>query len=184
MIEKGYIPASIVAGESIWIAAENTAQDSEDITFDDYTPAGGYSLSYLFQSATPLTIAASPNTETTGWTLDVTGAQTLTLDPGRVTFVGMVTHTASGRVFSVDAGGLVVYASPAVASSWAAVISAVDAAMLKVATCPNGTVSIDGMSVTFKGAADLITLRDYAVRQYNKAVGKRGPSRILSRYIP
>jgi hypothetical protein len=182
MAELGYIPASITAGESVWIDADNTAQGASDIIIADYTPAGGYTLTYQFQSATPLSVVASANSENTGWTLDVTGAQTLTLDPGRVPFVGLVTHTATSRVFAVDSGGMVVNPSPAKTSAWAAVIAAVDAAMLTVATNPNGTVAVDGMTVTFKGASDLISLRDYAQRQYNKSIGRKAPRRILARF--
>ena len=183
MQELGFIPASILGGESIWVSASNSAQGATDITLDDYSPADGYTLSYSFQSSTPLTVAAVANGDDSGWTLDITGAQTLTLDPCRVPFVGMVTHTESGRTFAVDSGGIVVYASPLRSSSWSTVMTAIDAAMLTVSTNPNGSITVDGMTVTYKSSTDLIKLRDYAKQQYDKDIGRKFPRRILSRFV-
>ena len=182
MQELGYIPASIVGGESIWIAEENTAQSREDIIIDGFVPSDGFTLAYQFAASTPFSVSASANGAGTGWTLDVTGAQTLTMKPGRVPFVGIITKTDGGRTFAVDSGGVVVIASPLRVSAWVAVLAAIDAAMLTVATRPNGSVSIDGMSVTYRGASDLISIRDYAQNQLNRDSGRRIPTRILTRF--
>jgi hypothetical protein len=183
MDELGYIPARIVGGESIWISAANTAQSSQDIIISGFTPAGGYTLAYQFAAATPFSVTAAANGANTGWTLDVTGVQTLTMKPGRVAFAGIITKTDGGRTFAVDSGGLVVIASPLRVSSWVAVLAAIDAAFLTVSTSPNGSVSIDGMSVSYRGASDLISIRNYAQERLNSDNGRRGPSRILSRFV-
>ena len=183
MRELGFIPAQIVGGESIWVADANTAQGREDIVLEDYTPADGYTLAYTFDAPTPLSVDADANGGNTGWTLDITGAQTLTLPPGRVPFVGMITHTSSGRTFAADRGGIVVEASPARTSDWTAVLTAIEAALLTVATNPHGNLSMDGMSVSYRGSSDLIALRDYAKREQGKDLGRRNPRRILTRFV-
>jgi hypothetical protein len=182
MQELGYIPASIVGGESIWIAAANTAQSRTDIIIDGFAPADGYALAYQFAASTPFSVTASANGDSTGWTLDVTGAQTLAMRPGRVPFVGIITKTDGGRTFAVDCGGVYVTASPMRVSAWVAVLAAIDAAMLTVASNPSGSVSVDGMSVTYRGASDLVSIRDYAQDQLNRDSGRRMPSRILTRF--
>ena len=183
MAELGYIPAEIVGGESIWVAAENTAQSSSDIILSNYTPADGYTLVYNFSASTPFTVAAVANGGDTGWTLDVTGTQTLTLSPGRVPFAGIVTHTTTGRTFVVDQGGVVVLASPLRVSQWAAVVAAIDTAMLTVGTNPSGSISVDGMAMTYRTPADLISLRDYAARELRNDTGRRLPRRLLTRFV-
>jgi hypothetical protein len=182
MDELGYIPGGIVAGESIWISAENTAQGGEDIILADYSPADGYTLAYSFGAAEPITVAAAANGTNTGWTLDVTGAQTLTFGPGRVMYTGLVTHTATSRVFAVDQGGIKVTASPTLASSWTALIAAIDAAMLTVASNPSSSVSVDGMSVSYRGADDLIRLRRYASEQQQRDTGRASAGIIRTRF--
>lgn len=183
MDEKGFIPASVVGGESIWISAENTAQGRTDITFDGYTPNGGYTLAYQFGAEAPFSVSAASNGAGTGWTLDVSGVQTLTFKPGAVTFAGVVTHTESGRVFVVDGGIISVTASPLRVSSWAAVVAAIDAAMLTVSTTPNSSITVDGMSVSYRGSSDLINLREWCYQKLREDSGKRIPRRILTRYI-
>jgi hypothetical protein len=183
MQELGYIPAQIVGGESIWIAAANTAQASQDIIIDGFTPADGYTLAYQFAADTPLSIAAVANGDNTGWTLDVTGTQTLTFTPGRMSFVGIVSHTTPARSHVVDSGGIYVNPSPMRVSAWKAVVAAIDAAMLSAAATPNGSITVDGMSVSYRGTSDLKSLRDYAVEQLRRDTGRRAPSRILTRFV-
>jgi hypothetical protein len=182
MRELGYIPARIVGGESIWIAEANTAQDSEDIILDGFTPADGYTLAYQFAADTPISVDAVANGDNTGWTLNVTGTQTLTFTPGRVSFVGIVSHTTPARSHVVDSGGIYVNPSPMRVSAWKAVLTAIDAAMLTAAGTPNGSISVDGMSMSYRGVSDLKSLRDYAVEQLRRDTGRRAPSRILSEF--
>jgi len=178
MTNAGFLPSAITAGESIWIDADNTAQSSVDITFGDYTPADGYTLAYQFADATPISVDAVANDEDTGWTLDVTGAQTLIWQPGQLVFTGLVTHTATGRIFAVDSGSINVSASPLRVSSWVAVVAAADAAILNYAASPNSSFSVDGVTIAYRSIDDLIALRDYA--QYRlKQDTKSGIKRII-----
>jgi hypothetical protein len=174
----GYLPLRITAGASIWIAAANTPQDSEDIIIDDYTPAGGYTLAYQFAARTPLSVAAAANGANTGWTLEVTGAQTLAWNPGRIVFAGIVTHTASARTFAVDAGAIAVDASPMRVSSWAAVLTAVDAAITTYAANPHGNFNIEGFSASYRSMSDLIALREYVNYMLQQDSASR-PRRII-----
>jgi hypothetical protein len=183
MIEQGYIPAQITGGESIWVSSENEAQSSSDIFFGAYSPENGYTLAYQFGTNPPTAVDATPTTDEKGWTLDVGGATTLAWNPGRIAFAGIVTHTSTGRTFVVDQGGVYVNASPLRVSSWQAVLDAIDAAMLTVGAQPNSSITVDGMTVSYRGANDLLRLRDYAEQQLRKDTGRRMPRRILSRYV-
>jgi hypothetical protein len=172
----GFIPDEIVAGESIWLSASNSTQSAEDITFADYTPAGGYTLAYDFASAVPLTVTASPNIDNTGWALEVTSAQTLLWKSGQLNFAGYVTHTATGRKFAVDAGYISVTASPLSTSQWTAVVANCDKLLLE-----GGGVSgfnVAGMNVQFKTNDEIISLRDYARTMERQETGNR-PRRII-----
>jgi len=182
MTNAGYMPSRVQAGESIWIAAANTAQGRADITFDGYLPAD-YSLAYHFAASTPIAVAAVANTGGTGWTLDVTGAQTLAWAPGRLPFAAYATHTASGRVFAVDGGTMTVDASPLRVSAWTAVVTACDAAILQYAGNPHGNFSADGMSFSFRSLADLTNLRDYASARAAQDSASR-PCRIIRARFP
>lgn len=180
MEEKGFIPAGVTGGESIWISALNTAQNSTDLTFDGFKPSDGYTLAYQFAADTPVSVSGVASGD--GWTLDVSAATTLTWRPGRLAFVGIVTHTATGHTFVVDSGSISVTASPMRVSSWKAVVAACDAAMLTAASSPNGSISVDGMSVTYRGPQDLTRLRDYAAQQLKADTANRMPRKILTRF--
>lgn len=180
MEEKGFIPASVTGGESIWISAANTAQNSVDITFTAFKPSDGYTLAYQFAADTPVSVSGVASGD--GWTLDVTPATTFTWKPGRMAFVGVVTHTATGRTFVVDGGSINVIASPLRVSSWKAVVAACDAAMLSVAASPNGSISVDGVNVSYRGTSDLTALREYAMRQLRADTENRIPRKILTRF--
>jgi len=175
---QGHIPSSIVAGESLWIASANTAQNREDITFSDYTPAGGYTLSYQFAAATPITVAAAANGDNTGWTLEVSPAQTLTWRAGPLRFAAYVTHTATGRTFAVDAGQIMVSASPLATSHWTAIVAACDAAILSGSASGIVSFGVDGMSTAYRNPTELMALRDYARTMELHDTGNR-PARII-----
>jgi hypothetical protein len=175
---QGHIPQSIVAGESIWIAAANTAQSRSDLTFTDYTPAGGYTLAYAFAATSPVSVAGAANGDNTGWTLEVTAAVTLTWRAGVINYAGYVTHTTSGRKFAVDAGSIAVTASPLATSQWTAIVAACDAAILSGATSGTISFSVDGMSVSYRQPSELMHLRDYARMMELQDKGDR-PRRII-----
>ena len=179
----GYIPDSIVAGETIWIAAANTTQATNaDIVFANYTPADGYTLAYQFAATTPITVAAAANGADTGWTLEVTAAQTLTWKAGTINFAGYVTHTESTRKHAVDAGAISVAASPLATSSWTAIVTACDAAILAFAGNPNKTLSVDGMSIAYRSMDDLRNLRHYAQYMAEQETGGRMKRIIRTRF--
>lgn len=186
MLDRGYMPDRIVAGETIWIASANTTQATNvDIILTDYTPAS-YALAYQFAAATPITVAAVANGAGTGWTLEVTAAQTLVWKPGRINFAGYVTHSVSTRKFAVDAGAIEVTASPLASSAWTAVVAACDAAILAQMSTgeQSGSFSVDGMSKSFayRSTDDLITLRAYAQNMADNETGARMGRIIRTRF--
>ena len=63
-------------------------------------------------------------------------------------------------------------------SSWVAVLAAIDAAILVYAANPNGSISVEGMSVTYRSLSDLQSLRDYADYMLKKDTSNR-PKRII-----
>jgi hypothetical protein len=177
MENAGYMPTTLTAGESIWIAAANTAQSRDDITFDDYTPAH-YTLAYQFAAATPITVAAVANGAGTGWTLDVTAAQTLTWKAGNLRYVAYATHTSTSRKFVVDSGVISVSPSPLATSAWTAVVAACDAALLAGATAGVMSLGVDGMSITYGSREQVKDLRNYAREMELRDTGNR-PARIM-----
>jgi len=178
MQNAGNLPKQVVAGETIWISADNTAQGMSDITFAGYTPADGYTLAYQFAGTTPAAVAAQANAADTGWGLTVTAAETLTWKAGVVRFVAYVTHTESGKVYAVEGGEIAVIASPLATSSYTAALTACDAAIANYAANPHGSVGIGEMSVTYRSMADLIKLRDYLKSLIAEELGNR-PIRII-----
>jgi len=179
MDDQGFLPDSIVAGETIWISASNTTQGTNyDLIFTDYTPAGGYTLAYDFAAVTPITVAGVANGANTGWTLEVTAAQTLVWKAGIIRFAGYVTLTASGRKFAVDAGSILVTPSPLATSDWTAIITACDAAILTYAGNPYGSINIGEQSIQFRSMEDLINLRTFAKQMEASETGSR-PKRII-----
>jgi hypothetical protein len=182
MLNAGFLSHRIVAGESIWLAAANSAQNGEDLIFTDYTPAGGYTLAYQFAASTPISVAASANGDDTGWALTVTGAQTLLWHPGVIRFAGLVTHTASARIFAVDEGAIAITASPMATSEYASVLAAIEAAILNFATNPRSSFSVDGMSVNYGSLKELIDLRAVYKAEVASQTGKRIKRIIRTRF--
>jgi hypothetical protein len=182
MLNAGFLPSRIVAGESIWLAAANSAQDGEDLIFTDYTPAGGYTLAYQFSAATPISVAGTANGADTGWTLTVTGAQTLLWRPGVIRFAGLVTHTASARIFAVDEGAIALAASPMATSEYAPVLSAIEAAILNYATNPRSSFSVDGMAISYGSLKELLDLRAVYKAEVARQIGKRIKRVIRTRF--
>jgi len=176
----GYMPRKIVGGETILRDADTGGV----MTFDGYSPADGYSLAYQFAAETPFTVDADPSDDDAGWTIEITGAQTLAIPPGVLPFVGMVSKTVDGvlRSFAVDQGVIDVAASPLRVSAWQAVLAQVDAAMADYASNPHGTINTDGMSVTYRSFNQLSHLRDYALMMLRKDTSARMPHVIRSRF--
>lgn len=93
-----------------------------------------------------------------------------------------MTHTASGKVFAVDSGAIIVAPSPVATSSWTAVVTAADAAILAYAANPHGSVTVDGFSFTFRSMSDLIALRSYAQNMAESETGGRFKRLIRARF--
>jgi hypothetical protein len=180
----GYIPAQVTAGETIWIAAANTTRPTDtDIILSDYTPNGGCTLSYLFAAATPITVAAVANGAGTGWTLEVTAARTLAWRAGSLAFAGQVTNS-SGRVWLVDEGFIVVRASPAAVSTYAAALAAVEAAIVEYASNPYGSFTIPGgITVQYRSIDELINLREFYRAEVSRDSASRARRIIRTEFI-
>ena len=177
MENAGFLPSRIIAGETIDVSAANTLQDwaGLDITFDNFKPTSA-TLAYQFAAPTPITVNAVANGGNTGWTLTVTGAQTLVWSPGRLTFVGLA--TVGTKTYAVDQGYIDVDASPLRVSSWVAVLASVDAAIASYATTPHGSFNVDGLNVTYRSLSQLTDLRDYVKARLAEDTAKR-PRRII-----
>lgn len=171
----GYMPETVTAGETIWISASNTTgATNSDIVLSSYTPAGGYTLAYLFASASPITVSCVASGGNTGWTLEVTAAQTLAWKPGQISFSGQVTHTDTGRVWVVDQGLVRVLPSPVQASQYAAALASVDTAIEQYAANPYGSFTIPGgLSVSYRSIDDLLNLRGH----YKQLIADTGATR-------
>ena len=178
MENAGILPTTIVAGETIWISAENTVQSGSDIILTDYTPAD-YTLAYQFAAATPITVDAVANSEATGWTLTVTAAQTLLWAPGRIRFAAYVIDKSdSDKVYAVDAGEIGVTASPLRVSEYQNILTSIDASLADYAANPNGSFTVNGVSLTYRSFSQLKELRNYIVSLISADTGKR-PKRII-----
>lgn len=182
MLNAGFLPDRVVAGESIWLSADNSAQDGEDLIFTDYTPAGGYTLAYQFAAKTPISVTAAANSGNTGWILTVTGAQTLLWLPGVVRFAGFVTHTSSGRIFAVDEGAVAVTASPLAVSEYAAALTLIETAILNFATDPTRSFAIGELNVSYGSLKDLLDLRAFYKAEVARQTGKRIKRIIRTRF--
>ena len=178
----GYMPARIVAGETIWIAAANTTQAAQDIVLPLHTPAS-FTLAYQFAAATPITVNASANNANTGWTLEVAEASTLLWKAGTISFAAYATETAgTARKFAVDEGVIAVTASPLAVSQYAAALTACEAAIADYAANPNGSFTLGDMSVSYRSLSQLIDLRNYLKAQVNLQTGKRIKRIIRTRF--
>lgn len=172
----GFVPSRVVAGESIWISAANSAQGAQDIILDDYSPASGATLAYQFAAPTPITVTASANGANTGWTLDVTGAQTLLWRAGALRFAALV--TSGGRTFAVDEGTIFVTASPLAVSQYAAALTAIEAAILTFAGGGQRSFQLGDMSVTYGSLQELLDLRAFYKGEIARETSSR-PKRII-----
>jgi len=174
------MPDRIVAGESIWVSSDNSAQDGADIVLTDY-PASGWTLAYEFAASTPVSVSATANGD--NYRLEVPGATTLLWASGSISYAAFVTSkSVSGRKFCVESGTISVTPSPVRVSAWAATLTDVDAAIASYATTPHGSVSVDGMAVTFRSFDDLVKLRDYVAYRLQSDSGNRQRRIIRARF--
>jgi len=173
----GFLPDQITAGESIWLAAANSLQGAEDIIITDYTPVTD-TLAYDFGAKTPIQVAAVANGTDTGWTLDVSGAQTLLWFAGPIKISALATNILTSRITSVDIGNIDVLASPAQTSDYQTALTAIEAAIATYASNPVQSFTIDGMTVSYNSIDELIKLRSYYNGLVQAQIGT-GPKRII-----
>ena len=172
--EQNILPTAIVAGETV----------SETITMVDYPAASGWVVSYRFATPTPLTQACTGGTAG-AWVLALTSAQTLTIPSGRVRFDALATQTvgeAVAQVVCVDSGVIVVEASPLTVSAWSTVLTAVDAAIATWGTNDQRSMSIEGMSISYKSLDELLKLRAFCTHEINRDTGNKRPRLVRSRF--
>jgi len=112
----------------------------------------------------------------------VTGAQTLLWRPSTIQFAGLVTHTASSRIFAVDEGTVDVTVSPMATSEYTATLVAIEAAILSYATDPNRSVALDGINVTYGSLQELLDLRALYKGEVASQTGKRIKRIIRTRF--
>jgi len=179
---QGYMPQQIVAGESIWISADNTLQGMSDIVVSGYLPTT-HTLAYQFAATTALTVSASANASNTGWTLEVTGAQTALWYAGVIRFAGFATETSTSRVTAVDIGAIIVTASPAIESQYQTILDAIDAAIEDYAANPFGSISMGGdVNITYRSLDQLLDLRRFYQAKVDRQTSGRQRRIIRTRF--
>lgn len=180
----GFLPASVIAGQTIFVSASNSVDDwaGDDIVIDGISPAGGYTLVYSFAAPTPISVTAAANGANTGWTLTVTAAQTLLWTAGKITFAALATHTASTKVYAVDSGSISVTASPLAVSQYAAALTAIETAIATFATDPQRSFTLGAMSISYSSLQELIDLRTFYRAEVARETGKRTKRIIRARF--
>lgn len=172
--QQNILPTELTAGETV----------SETITMADYPAADGWAVSYRFAAPTPISQACAGGTDG-AWTLSLSSAQTLTL-AGRVRFDALATQTAGesvAQVVAVDSGVIAVAPSPLAVSKWSAVLAAVETAIATWGTNDQRSMSIEGMSISYKSLDELLNLRAFCTREISRDTGSKRPRFILSRFI-
>ena len=164
------LPTELVAGESL----------SATVSISGYSSADGWALSYRFATY-PTPIAVTGAAASGGaWTVALTNAQTLTLPSGPLRFDAIV---SKATVYAaVDTGTIAVTASPMLASKWATVLESVEAAIATWGTSDQRSMTIEGMSVSYRSIDELLKLRAFCIRHIARETGNRRPSRILARF--
>ena len=166
------MPKSIVAGESVSLA----------VAINGVTPDGGWSLTYRLAASPGLSVEGVADGD--GWSVNITPAQTLTFPRGLIRFDALAKKGsgADEQSLLVDSGTIAVSPSPIAESAWSAVLVQVDAAIASWGTSPNRSVSIDGMSVTFRNLDELLRLRAFCLQQVARDRGGMGPRVIRTRF--
>ncbi len=165
-----HLPSQITAGESINI---------DRIRLPGYTPGAGWTVTFYFASQDTLAVEAEPTSDNQAWSLNVSSDQTLTLDTGRISYAAIAKKDEIA--IRVAAGTLLNLPSPLKPSQWQKVIREVDKAILNFASSPTGSITIDGMSMTYRSMAELTRIREYAAEKLMADNGQSRPTVIRSR---
>lgn len=140
------LPVSIVAGDTLRV----TLDDS------DY-PSSGWGLRVLFDGPSRETFAAEEDSGD-AFSLVVEGVDTARLKPGSYNLVFIYTETSSGDRQSIQAGKIEVAADPDTAPTKTVArrtLEEMEAALLKLSSGSNASVSFNGQSFTKRNLAEL-----------------------------
>ena len=77
---------------------------------------------------------------------------------------------------------ILVTASPLTVSKWSAVLTAVDAAIATWGTSDQRSLSIEGMSISFKSLDELLKLRAFCTHEINRDTGNKRPHILRTRF--
>jgi len=174
MAELNLLPETLVAGETVSVA----------VSLSSYPVASGWAVAYRFAAETPFSVSCTGGTAG-AWTLALTSAQTLTLKTGGLRFDAIATQTvgeAVAQVVAVDSGTITVTASPMLVSQWESVLTSVDAAIASFGTSNQRSMSIEGMSVSYRTIDELLRLRAFCVSMIAREKSGRGRKVIYSRF--
>jgi hypothetical protein len=168
------MPGELVAGETV----------SATATLTDYPVASGWAVSYRFATPAPITQACTGGTAG-AWAIALSSAQTLTIPSGRIRFDALATQTVGqtvAQVVAVDSGVIVVTASPVVVSKWSSVLESVEAAIASWGTSDQRSMSIEGMSVSYRSIDELLKLRAFCTQQIRRENGNKRPNILRARF--
>lgn len=168
------MPTELVAGETI----------SKTLTIADYPVEDGWAVSYRFATPTPITQACTGGGAGV-WAIALSSAQTLTIPSGRIRFDALATQTVDeevAQVVAVDSGVIHVTSSPLIVSKWSAVLASVEAAIATWGTSDQRSMSIEGMSVSYRSIDELLKLRAFCTQQIQKETGNKRPHILRSRF--
>lgn len=161
------MPETLTPGESV----------SASFVSSSYAPGDGWELVYRFAAETPFSVTGVDD-GAGGFTVSLTTAQTLTLTAGALAFDAIATKGTTST--AVDRGTVTVLPSPLTVSKWSAILVSVETAIAGYATNTNRSMTIDGLSVTYRDMSDLMQLRAFCIKQIARDRGSRTPHIIRS----
>jgi len=110
----------------------------------------------------------------------VPASSTLAWTPGPIRFVGMATK--AGVATCIDSGVLTLIANPALPAPSAATLAAIDAAIATYAANPHQSISVDGVSTSFRSLSDLMDLRAHYADRVARETGTQRRRIIRARF--
>ena len=168
------LPETLVGGETVSITVPQGAR----------LTAAGWTLAYRFASPTPIT-ASGVDDGAAGWTVSLSSAQTLTFPAGALRFDAIATKTVGEsvtEVVAIDSGQIVVTPTPHLTSKWSTVLASVDAAIATWGTSDQRSMSIEGMSISYRSIDELLKLRSFCLQQIARETGNRRSRIVRTRF--
>lgn len=162
------LPTELTAGETL----------SVDVVLDGKTPADGWSLKYTFaNSGGSIEVNATELDDDSGWNIALTSSQTVVFESGPLFFSGLAIKET--EAVAVDSGEIAVLS---LTSKWTVVLASVEAAIATWGTSDQRSMTIEGMSVSFRSIDELLTLRAFCIRQIDRQRRRAGRRVILSTF--